>query len=238
MAILAPTYLGNNSSITSATTIALTLTVASPQGNTILVGIERDGIDRNLASLTDSAGNAGYVIDATLNGSARRIWIARFSNAAAVAQGGSITATFDGAVSTTRRAISAISVSGLALSPLDKVSAGAEANSTAWVTGSSGALSKRNELAVGWGVCVATGTFTPTAGWLGWSSGGASFLTGAGRGLHVYQITNSPAAVEASGTVGTGQWYGILATYKGALSGAAYGRLGGGYDYSAHGGSS
>lgn len=210
MAIGTPVKLGNTSSTTNVTTTQMTTLAAVAAGESIIVGFVVENATRTLSSVTDSAGNT-YAIDQHLLSGTRHLYVASCHNASALASGSLITATTD-ANTTSRRAVWALSVSGLATSSaLDKTNTNS-GSGTAWSGGASGTLAQADELVVGIGTTVSTASTTADTGY----TQTESFLTGGGRGISVWKIVSSTTSETPGGACGNNSWVGLTATYKAA----------------------
>lgn len=210
----ARTYLGNNSSTTSASTVTMTLTGAVTAGDSIVVSCEVDSATRTITSVIDSAGNT-YAVDIDRNhaSAGRHLYIFSCHNALALSVGQSITANLS-TVATSRRAIEAFTISGLKDTGAFDKSSSNEGTGTALTTGSSGTLSQAAELVVGAFLTASTSAFTMGSGW----SGQGAFLTGAGRLATEIKTVSATTAQDADATCGSAAWVAVLASYRAELT--------------------
>lgn len=210
-----PTYLGNFSSITSANTVAMTLSNPVPAGSLIVVSCEVDSATRTIDSIIDSGSNSyAKAVDENHATGSRHLYQWYAMNATAMSAGQSITANLS-TIATTRRAIEAYCVSGVKTTlALDKTAVG-QGTGTALSTASTGVLSQAGEISFASFLTVDTGTaLTSSDG----SSGVGAFLTGAGRMATFWKQRDTADAVTATAATGNAVWVAAVATYRGVLS--------------------
>ncbi len=210
MAVSAPVQLGSATGAPGSLTQALTTSIDSPYGNTIVVLVGASTANA-INAVTDSAGNtyaAGVSYTDGASFRQRPFWCL---NALQLPSGGTITATFNatGAV----KLVGAVSVSGLAAA--DSQAAGATGAGTA-PSIATGGLGWPAEIVFGM-LSVKTGAadaFTEAPGFTGNSP---ALATAALR--WAWQIVTSSAGVTYAPTLGTSRTWGAnTLTFSGAVA--------------------
>ena len=212
MTISTPVQIGATANGTSATTLVITTTTASPAGAAIIVAIGFANFATTVTGVTDSAGNT-YTIGTLASGTNTRGYFAFSANTLALASSGTITITFAGAV--TIKGACAVSVVGLSSAPADTEGAGATGTSTA-PTITSAALSQPDEIV--FGLTVINNGFTDT-----FTEDGnfTSDTVAKASGIAVrsaYQIVSATTAVTYAPTLGTSRtWVTQIKSFKAAV---------------------
>lgn len=219
MAIGTPVALGSASNTATGTSVALTTTGSSPAGASILCAVTVNNGAAVLSSVTDSAGNT-YAVDITRNrgGSSPYVAIASCHNAAALAAGGTITATFTASL-TQAKTVVAQSVTGLATSgTLDRTGSNSGTAANTWTSGTTGTLAQADEILLSVAMNSGGRTNTPATNWTEL----ADALDADSVAYVVqYRIVSATTALDEGGTLsGSANYSAAVATYKGS-SGAA-----------------
>ena len=212
MTISTPVQIGATANGTSATTLVITTTTASPAGAAIIVAIGFANFATTVTGVTDSAGNT-YTIGTLATGTATRGYFAFSANTLALASSGTITITF--AVAVTIKGACAVSVVGLSSAPADTEGAGATGTSTA-PTITSAALSQPDEIV--FGLTVINNGFTDTFTEDGnFTSDTVAKVSGIAV-RSAYQIVSAKTAVTYAPTLGTIRtWVAQIKSFKAAV---------------------
>ena len=216
MAIGTPTALGQNSTSTAATTLAITTTAAVPAGAMIFLEISNHN---NVlpSSVTDSAGNT-YTLVSAANGTTVAATLAYALNAAALASGSTITITW---ASGRNAAAAAYYVTGIATaSAADQQATNTTGSSATPSVGPTSATTQADELVIGLFGYSNTHTFTPGSGYTALATVES---TGTVRGTcGEYKIVSATGAQTANGTFNSSATFaGVLVTFKAATGGGS-----------------
>lgn len=212
-----PTLLGSCQS-GGATTCQITTSAACSAGNFIALAVSYVTLADTLSSATDSGSNTYIVVENDV-GTGSGLGFAYKANNAAVANGGTITATFAGS---TVNQTTAVCVTGVATSsPLD--TSGHTSQGTAATVATSvatGTLAQAVEIVFGDLVNVSAVTSV--------SSAGFTDTTGGSTRLHLfYQVVNATTTVTwVPGWTTSSNYISAVFSFKGALAGAGAALLG------------
>jgi hypothetical protein len=223
MAIGTPTGLGSayrtGAASAGQTTDVLTTGASSAAGSLIVVFVMiLSNTLRTVASMTDSAGNTYSLARRTTDSTTCTVEIWYCANAAALAAGGTITATYSGAtVGSNGNSIAAASITGCSATPVD-VSTGQSASGSSSISVASGALAQDDEILIGH-YYNPSGSSTESAGfssvYANWGGGNTVGLIASYKSVR----SKSSVTYAPSGAGVSGYNIGALASFKGLTFG-------------------
>lgn len=215
MAIGTPTAIGQNSTSSAASSLAITTTAAVPAGAMIVLEIANHNSASVVpSSVTDSAGNT-YTLISSINSSAVSETLAYALNATALASGSTITITFPSA---RNAAAAAYYVTGIATaSAVDQQASNTTGSSATPSVGPTSATTQADELIIGLFGYSNSRTFTPGSGYTALATVES---TGTVRGTTgEYKIVSATGAQTADGTFNSSATFaGLIVTFKGAAA--------------------
>lgn len=202
---------------TAVSSVNLTTLASIAVGDLLVIAVMRQS--SGVLSASDALGGASpnvYTTQAEIShaNSTNRLYFIRCKVTEPIPAGTTITISN---TVTTRFAVAACSVSGIAASPFDQQTAGNAATDAAPTSLATGTLAQASEILIG-AVAVNSGyndTFTQPSGWTALTKGGVSGENGVHWGYKIVSATTAetygPGALSASRT-----WLAGVTAYKGA----------------------
>lgn len=215
-----PVTLGSTvSSAATRSSATHTTTAAIPAGSLAIVAVFAPfGGAQTISSISDGTNSYASAVTNAYDGSTQLVAAIYYKeNAAAVSSSATITVTFSGSTITQPTVISALYVTGVQTSsPLDKTNSGTTSAGTTYASGTTGALTQANEIAIGFiGEYNASVTITEGSGFTTLNSP----RQGSGSNYNAnlaYQIVSATTALNYQPST-SANTYGkaLIATFKG-----------------------
>lgn len=213
-AIISP---ANGTAPGSGLTLTFTTTAAIAAGNLVVFALASNTINTaSLSSVTDGTNTYSKAVGVSTAGpSDVEIWYC--ANAAAVAAGATITATYNTASGNGTYQAAACQVSGIATtSALDKTTSASSTSSPSSLSMTTAALASANEIVFGFAmeVSTSTATYNAASGFTNFAKMGAAGTTNIFSGLD-YDIVSSSSAVTYGPSWATSGFraLGVVATF-------------------------
>ena len=218
MPIGTPQSVGNSGSVSTvgASTMPMITTAAISAGDLVVVAVYNNTTNGpSCTAVSDGSNTYTKVtsVKSNVGGADNSLWFC--ANAAAVASGATITATFSGVGGAgSAGTLAAARVTGVvAVSPLDKNATNVTTGTT--VTATTAALSQSTEIAFGMASDTTGNAGTSYSGASGFTNLAIVGATGNGVMAFDYQILNSTAAVSYSPTYGgSASIAAVIGTFK------------------------
>lgn len=225
MAIGIPSLIGSTSDMGSSATKTIAVGTAIPAGESIVVFADLVLNTVSGLSVSDSKGNVYTASVSKIGPSDLTGIILSSHNIIALTTSDVITINFNTSFFYEKR-VWAYSISGLAPAALDK-SASNNAGGSPWSSGSTGALTQADEIAVTLAILGTIAANSPSAGWIEL----VDFQNSSGNRIVIqYQIVSAITALNGGGTYGDSvNWAAMIATYKGASDQRGKTKVGGAF---------